>query len=228
MKTLETTGELRFTWRVLLASQALGVVFAFLLSLGGGFFGTSMGHPSLHFVCISVYLLCMVPITLAGDSAIGRGARPWFVYSLLLLINPVVSCTAAFLTFDAYPWFFHLDVPATRHIKWYFVDAGIHFSVGCGLCMLAFMNRRTADRMLEEVRSADLRRVELDRQLVESRLATAEAQMDPAMLLSVLAQVRQGLLRGEPDAESRLYELIMTLRSALRRTAVASAEVVGF
>jgi sensor histidine kinase YesM len=72
--------------------------------------------------------------------------------------------------------------------------------------------------MLEGVRGAELRRVQLDQQLVESRLATAEAQIDPQMLFSALAQIKRGLEQGTPEAEVKLNQLIQTLRTALTRT----------
>ena len=39
--------------------------------------------------------------------------------------------------------------------------------------MLVYMNRRTADRLLDSFRKAELRRVQLENQLMDSRLATA-------------------------------------------------------
>jgi sensor histidine kinase YesM len=86
------------------------------------------------------------------------------------------------------------------------------------------MNGRAAERMLEGVRSAELRRVKLDRQLVESRLATAEAQIDPQMLFGALAQIKHGLEESQPEAEKQLNDLIQTLRSALARTSAATIE----
>ena len=71
---------------------------------------------------------------------------------------------------------------------------------------------------------AELRRVQLDQQLVQSRLATAEAQIDPQMLFSALAQIKRGLEASQPHAEKQMNELIQTLRAALASTAAASSE----
>jgi len=64
----------------------------------------------------------------------------------------------------------------------------------------------------------------LDQQLVESRLATAEAQIDPKMLFGALAQIKQGLEESPLDAEKKLNDLIQTLRAALVRTRAVTTE----
>ena len=45
--------------------------------------------------------------------------------------------------------------------------------------------------------------MQLEGQLVESRLATAEAQVDPQMLFSALAEIRDGFSRSLPDADAK-------------------------
>ena len=87
--------------------------------------------------------------------------------------------------------------------------------------MLVFMNQRAADRLLLNFRNSELRRVQLERQLVESRLATAEAQIDPTMLFNQLADIKLGFIHGEDRAEEQLNALIQALRAALARTVSA-------
>jgi hypothetical protein len=84
------------------------------------------------------------------------------------------------------------------------------------------MNGRAADRMLEGVRSAELQRVKLDQQLMQSRLATAEALIDPQMLFGELAKIKHGFEDSQPDADRKLSDLIQTLRAALARTAAVT------
>jgi LytS/YehU family sensor histidine kinase len=66
-----------------------------------------------------------------------------------------------------------------------------------------------------------LSRVRLEQQLIESRLATAEAQIDPRMLFEALREIRSSLARAEPQADTQLDRLIRRLRNALARTVVA-------
>ena len=56
------------------------------------------------------------------------------------------------------------------------------------------------------------------RQIVDSRLAAAEAQIDPAMLFRALGEIKGGFERSEPEVEEKLNRLIQTLRAALART----------
>jgi hypothetical protein len=184
-----------------------------------GYFGEAIGHTSLHFVSAGVYVWVLLPVVLGADEAIRRGARPRYVYPIVLLTNPVIGCAVAGLMLWLYCWWFSIPWPQPRLG---FTEAGMHMGVYCSLGLLVFMNRRTTDRMLESVRGAELRRVQLDRQLLESRLATAEAQIDPKMLLGELAQVKRGFESGAPQAEDRLDALIQTLRAALSRTAAVN------
>jgi hypothetical protein len=211
-----------FTWRRVLFTQALAQVVAVLLAFGEGFYGKSIGHTSFDFVSMSVYVFILVPIAFCAEEAITRGAKPLVVYSLLLLfINQILALIVAGALQWVYSAVFAFPWPTPR---WGFTGVAGQMSVPCSLALLVYMNGRAADRMLEGVRSAELRRVQLDRQLVESRLATAEAQIDPQMLFSALAQIKRGLEESQPDAEKNLNELIQKLRDALARTAAASSE----
>jgi len=212
-----------FTWQRVLFTQALAQVVAILIGLDEGFYGKdSFDHISFDFVTMSVYVFVLVPIAFCAEEAITRGARPLVVYSILLVfINQIVALAVAGTIQWVYSFIFAFSWPAPR---WGFTEAAGRMSVPCSLALLVYMNGRAADRMLEGVRSAELRRVQLDRQLVESRLATAEAHIDPQMLFSALAQIKRGLEESQPDAEKKLNELIQKLRDALARTTAASSE----
>ena len=76
--------------------------------------------------------------------------------------------------------------------------------------------------MAQGVREIEQRRVRLEAELVESRLAAARAQIDPHMLFGSLAEVRGKLNAGSPDADTYLAALIQRLRRALASAAIAS------
>jgi hypothetical protein len=193
-----------------------------LTTLDWGYYGEYFHHLSIHFVTMSVYVFLLLPVAFCADEAVARGARPIVTYAVLLLVvNQVLAAAVAgalqriYLTIYAAPW-----PPQT----WGFTVASTHFSVPCSLGLLIFMNGRAAERMLESVRCAELRRVQLDQQLVESRLATAEAQVDPKMLFGALAQIKQDLEDSQPDAEKKLNDLIQKLRTALARTRTVTTD----
>jgi sensor histidine kinase YesM len=209
-----------FTWRRVCFSQAITLVIAVLMSFDWGFFGEGIRHVSLHFVALSVYALALLPMAFCAEEAITRGAKTVVVYTLVLVfINPLVAIGIAFAMLWIYCLVFASPWIAER---WGFIEVGSHFSVPASLALLVYHNGRTADRMLEGLRRGELRRVQLDQQLVQSRLATAEAQIDPQMLFRTLAQIKDGLQESQPNAERDLDELIHKLRSALARTAAAS------
>jgi len=211
-----------YTWRRVLFTQALALLIGYLMAMDWGYYGEYIHHTSIHFVTMSVYVLLLLPVAYCFDEALAQGARPTLTYAfLLLVVNPVLAFAVAggmqftYLLIYAQPW------PPKR---WGFTIASIHFSVPCSLGLLVFLNGRAAERMLEGIRGAELRRVQLDQQLVDSRLATAEAQMDPQMLFRTLAHIKQGLQDSHPDAEKDLDELIQKLRTALARTRAIPAE----
>lgn len=211
-----------FTWRRVAIAQGLAQSVALLMTIEWGYYGASIRHTSLHFVTMSVYAFVLLPIAYCAEEAITRGARPVLVYAILLIfVNQLVAMSVAGLMLWIYTMIFSIPWPQQR---WGFTEAANYFSVPCSLALLVFGNGRAAERMLEGVRSAELRRVRMDQQLVESRLATAEAQIDPQMLFGALAQIKNGLEESQPDAERRLNELIQTLRAALARTAAVSSE----
>jgi sensor histidine kinase YesM len=211
-----------YTWRRVLFTQVLALLVAYLTALDWGYYGESIHHVSIHFVTMSVYVFLLLPVAFCADEAVARGARPIVTYAVLLvvvnqLLAAAVTCAMQwiYLTVYAIPW------PSKT---WGFTEASGHLSVPCSLGLLVFMNGRAAERMLEGVRAAELRRVQLDQQLVESRLATAEAQIDPQMLFGALAQIKRGLEDSQPEAEKNLNDLIQTLRTALARTRAVTTE----
>jgi hypothetical protein len=205
-----------YTWRRVSFTQFIGLVVAYLTSLDWGYFGEHIRHLSIHYVTLSVYVFLLLPVAFCADEAVVRGARPIVTYAILLVVvNQLLAAAVAgalqwiYITIYAIPW-----PPNT----WGFTEASVHFSFPCSLGLLIFMNGRAAERMLEGIRGTELRRAQLDQQLVESRLAAAEAQIDPKMLFDALAQIKRGLEDSRPNAEKDLDNLTQTLRTALART----------
>jgi hypothetical protein len=211
-----------FTWRRVWVTQVAAFAVAYLMGLDWGYFGDSIGHISLHFATMSVYAFLLLPVAFSADEAIARGARPIVVYVVLLVfVNQALAAALCAVMQWVYTQVFAIPWPAKF---WGFTSASGHFTVPSSLGLLIFLNGRVADRMLEGVRGAELRRVKLDQQLVESRLATAEAQIDPQMLFGELAEIKRGLENSQADAEKRLNDLIQALRTALARTRAVTTE----
>lgn len=211
-----------FTWRRVLLTQVAGLAVAYLMSLAGGYFGESIGHVSIHFATMSAYVFLLLPVAFCADEAMARGVRPIVVYVVLLVfVNQALA--AALCAVMQWTYTQVLAIPWPSKV-WGFTQASGRFSVPSSLGLLIFLNGRATERMLEGLRGAELRRVKLDQQLVESRLATAEAQIDPQMLFGELAEIKRGLENSQADAEQRLNDLIQTLRAALARTRAVTTE----
>jgi len=206
-----------FSWRILVVTQAFALVFAALRWLEFGALGLPLWARAACLFSFPIAALFVLLATLCAAESVSGGARALRTYSISL----VAACAAA----SVVQWYVRLWFgPAGMPDAFGFKDFAIPFVdvifLG-GIGMLAYANRRTADRILENVRRADLRRVRLERQLIESRLATTEAQIDPRMLFEALRDIRSGLVRAEPQADMKLDRLIQRLRNALARTVVA-------
>lgn len=206
-----------FSWRILLVTQAIALAFAALRWLEFGALGLPLWARAACLFSFPIAALFVLVATLCADEWVTRGASALRCYAVAL----VSACAAA----SVVQWYVRLwfgpagmpDAFGFRDFAMPFVDV---FFLG-GVGMLAYANRRTADRILENVRRAELTRVRLERQLIESRLATTEAQIDPRMLFEALSEIRSGFVRAEPQADAKLDGLIQRLRNALARTVVA-------
>jgi hypothetical protein len=225
-RSLRTTWQAA-SWRNPLILLAAGQIAIYMDSREEHPLGYWMGHPSAGYVAMALLVLLIIPIALLSDEAVDRGASARFAYAIAAISTLPVALLTTTATQHAYLSIFGLP-PGTADQFWVTsIAAGVHFSIYGAFGMLVFINQRTADRMLENFRKGELRRVELERQLVNSRLATAEAQIDPTMLFDRLAEVKLGFQRGEDHAEARLNELIQSLRAALARTVSAHESVAN-
>jgi len=209
------------SWRNLLILQVIGQLVIYMDSREEQLFGAWMGHPSVNYVAMALSVFLIVPIALLSDEAVKRGAPPKFAYTIAVISTLPVAFLSTTLTQHVYLLIFGLP-PGTPDIFWMAcIGASFWMYIYGAFGMLIFMNQRIADRMLENFRKSELRRAQLERQLVESRLATAEAQIDPTMLFDRLGEIKLGFARGEGQAEARLNDLIQHLRVALARTVSA-------
>jgi hypothetical protein len=207
------------TWRRIALTQAVAALAVWVESFEGDLLGAWMGHPSLQYVAMSVSALLMLAMMLYADEFVNRGARARLVYPLTILFAFPLTFVITGMTEEMYYAVLRLPRAVAAAHRWVFISTAEHIAVICVFGMVIYMNRRTAERMLERVQAAELKRVQLEGQLIESRLAMAEAQVDPQMLFSALAEIRDGFSRSLPNADAKLDELVQHLRSALARTA---------
>lgn len=206
------------TWKRLLAVQALGFSLAMMRWIENWDTSPPMYRIMSRFVIMACGALFLLPATLCADEAVKHGALPRRAYAIAVLIACAFTALAQWLIRLAFgPDGLPFDLRQSRIIPDLF-DVAIFGA----LAVLMYVNRRTADRILEGIRSVELRRVQTERQLIEARLATSQAQIDPQMLFESLAQIRADFGKAGPDAEARLDGLILKLRRALAGAILAS------
>jgi len=207
------------TWRKLTASLALALMLGLVRSLDSRM-GPDLGSVlATRLMLASFAALILMPAVMCADEAVRRGAASIVVYPASVLLASLVAATAHW---HVASWL----VPAvSRYMsallpsRWEQIGLNaVEVAVYGGLATLAYVNRRAANRILETVRQTELRRVQLERRLLEMRLATTQAQVDPRTLLDSLTHIRLGYAGAAPDADERLEELIGRLRAALTRS----------
>ena len=87
--------------------------------------------------------------------------------------------------------------------------------VVAGLAYVFFVFQRQAAQAAAQMHESELQRIQLDQQMIEARLQSLRAQIEPHFLFNTLANVRQ-LYRTEPErGRKMLANFIAYLRAAL-------------
>lgn len=215
-------------WRRYLTAQAVAFGLATLEWIGDDAFRAAVPPTWIivHFMLWGLSALFIVPATLRADRAVMRGARPLWAYlrgmtgAVLgaLSITAVFGCLAlGYGRFWSHPQSLPLISLVARYIRtlmdlWF---AG-------GLVLLCRVNQHLARQIAVNIRDAESRRTTLERRLTDSRLAIAEARMDPAALLHALADIRGELAQSASRGDGKLDELISKLRRATADTVRAA------
>jgi hypothetical protein len=208
------------TWRRVLTAEVLGLSLNVLRYLDG--WGTTQ-HIVARTCFTSVAPLLLVIAALLAAEVVRRGAAPLRAYALALVGAACVSAGLQFLLrqgLGIHPMTGAITSTALQEWAWIGSDFQTVILLG-GIGLLAFYNHRSVERILQNVRAVELKRVRLEDELLESRLATAQAQVDPRTLFESLARIRNLFACSSPEADDALEELIQTLRS--RRVATAAA-----
>jgi hypothetical protein len=180
-----------------------------------------VGERALHVVMAVMLVSSAVAnllVALSADEAVKRGTALRMAYPVAIFTLLLVHCAIAE---SARRYFGEaLNPPNVRpNMLWLgILRYGLDQSLWGIFALFVYLNRRIAQRMLQRVHTAELRRVQLEAQLVESRLAAAQAQGNPQMLFGALADIREKLSTAVPEADERLDGLIQRLRSALAHT----------
>lgn len=108
-----------------------------------------------------------------------------------------------------------LPIPPGTSVAWVLFSRIARWLVVAGLAYFFFVFQRQAEVAAAQVHQSELQRMQLERQMVEARLQSLRAQIEPHFLFNTLANVHQ-LYRTEPDRGRRmLANFVAYLRTAL-------------
>jgi hypothetical protein len=204
------------TWRIVLVTQSLGLLFALQHSLQRWH---HPGQPSLleSVVRQAITALLVMLAAFAADEAVRRGARVWRAFVIALLCASGANVLAQSLTSAVLGM--GLCGRGLLQTLYDFLEVGGVW----GTVLMVYLNRQSARRLLARLRATELERAEAERRLIASRLAAAETQIDPSAVLHQLARVRNLYATAQPEADERFETLIVGLREMVARTAAAQA-----
>jgi hypothetical protein len=177
--------------------------------------GTPRGLPQfwLDTALNTMAAFLVLLAALCAAEAVKRGARALRAYSWALVTAG--CCIALIMGYARDVLDLHVDfgtASATLH-PWleFGLDVTNIFVFG-GVSMVVYHNRRMVEKILDGVRATELRRLRLEQQLTESRLAAARAQIDPRRLFESLAGIRSLYQTAPEEGDEALNTLIEELR----------------
>jgi hypothetical protein len=161
---------------------------------------------------------------LAADEAVRRGMRVRYAHCLALVAASVGTAVGQWYIRGWFHFYTMIDRPgvplAVRRTMMIYVAVDV--LVFGGLAILVYVNRRSAQQILDGVRRAELQRVQFEKRLTDSQLLTARSQIDPSLLFAELAAIRNLYTREAIDADAQLNALIRRLQATVTGSALRS------
>jgi len=198
------------SWKALLLTQSLGLLFAlvpWLVHLGH----RPRGYLLLQLTQQAATALCVMLAALAADEAVRRGWQVWRAFVVALLC---ASLAAALAHLGLYVGLRVADpVAGLQRFVLAFFGVGIQW----GTALMVYLNRQSGRRILAGVRAGELARLQAERRLIASRLASAESEVEPQAVGQRLQRLRDLYAAGSAQADSELERLITELRDSAAR-----------
>jgi hypothetical protein len=206
------------TWRKLAVAQALAMTLALIRYLRATQDPAIAPHTlQTHLIINAVGAFFVLAAAVATDQAAQRGLRASVAFPLALF---AASAAAGVTQWYFRAWLGVLDISPNSGAPWAPILVTMaDVAVLGGLAMMAYLQRENAQRVLERIRTAELARVQTERHLTESRLATMQAQIDPGVVLMQLAAIRQLYDDARLGADETLETFIQALRASVTRDA---------
>jgi hypothetical protein len=211
------------TWQRVLAAWSLGFALYLVRNIQNAGPATPSNFTVSGLIITNLGALLVLSAALTANEAIRRGARPWRAYLGCLLAASILTAVGQWYIRSWLHLYTAVNQPgvpeAVQRTQMIFVACDV-FMFG-GFAMLAFLNRQSAQRILDGVRGAELRRVQLEQQLTESRLAMTGSRIDPNLLFESLGEIRALYARSAPQADLEMDALIHRLQDTVTKNTFA-------
>ena len=198
-------------WRRL----GFALLFAFLLSLPLSFPWTGSYVLLLaRLLLAGVALLLVFGVLERWPSQLPRWLERWALQVLgVALAVPIAVIIAYLLTSAGYQTSFWHD---KQRMGGFGMILGAMFLFAPWAAMLALL-RQVTGQARHRALAFELERSELERQALDARMRVLQAQIEPHFLFNTLANVRELVDSGSPQASAVLGHLIAYLRAAVPR-----------
>jgi hypothetical protein len=154
-------------------------------------------------------LLVLLAIGLA-EEATRRGAPKILSFAIAAIAPSLVSALIFTLLWFDMSW-------RTEHsVVLFFLATTMETALWVSLALIVLDNSAQTALIRESVKQVQMKRVQMERGVLESRLDAARSQIDGPALFQELTEIRDGLQDGEPRAAEALERLIQRLRSSAK------------
>jgi hypothetical protein len=211
------------TWRSTATALCLGLTLDFLRwTQGQGVAPRNFVFSGLVITTLGSLLVMLG--ALAANEAVRRGTRARFAYSLALLAASFGTAVGQWYIRGWFHFYTAMDQPgvplAVRRTMIIYVAVDV--LIFGGLAILVYVNRRSAQQILDGVRAAELKRLQMEQRLTDSRLAAARSHIDPNVLFGELADIKNLYVHEAIDADAKLNALIKRLQATVTGSALRS------
>jgi hypothetical protein len=98
----------------------------------------------------------------------------------------------------------------------FILETTMQTALWVSLALIVLVNSAQTALIRESVKQAQMKRVQMERRVLESRLDAVRSQIDGPALFRELTEIRDDLQTGEPRAAEALERLIQRLRSSAK------------
>jgi hypothetical protein len=211
------------SWKHFLFTSLLGLAWsAVVLASVTGYFSRPLrpGPATNAILSMQFNGFAVLLAVLVADHASPPPLRRYGAYVLAVVVGVAVGSTMFWVVSQ---WMLgirtaYMAGEAREGYDTFVFRHGVHGFVVCGLMTYVYVSQRMAAHRVAALRVVQLGRAEAEKRILESRLATMQARVDPLVLRNTFSQLERLYETDAPAADRVLRELIIYLRAAIPQT----------